>query len=268
MQDLKKREAKIKKRLKHNQKLSLVGFVIVTASAIVAFYTFPSLSTAGWIAIIFAFVTAICWFLPLAMAAAEMATVRGWTNGGIFVWVRNMLGPRWGFLVNWLQFQVTLGFVAIILFTLTSFGFSFGGVDGYNYVNSLRLGTTLAQPTYINYSASYNPGIVFGIGGSILVVIILIALTGQKTTHTMGQFGFTVGIMIPFLIVTGFAIYAVATMKDPLYFIGNTFQKNHHLSIGIFYNSFTLNRQFMSATVMASFMAFFYIKNFKSFKSS
>lgn len=258
MQDLQKKEAKIKKRLKHNQKLSLGGFVVVAASAIVAFYTYPSLSTAGWIAIIFAFVTAICWFLPLAMAAAEMATVRGWTNGGIFVWVRNMLGPRWGFLVNWLQFQVSLGFVAIILFTLTSFGFSFGGPEGYNYVNSLKLGTTLAQPTFFNFSESYNPGIVFGIGASILVVIILLALFGQHRTHQLGQIGFTIGIIIPFLIVTGFAIYTVATMKDPLYLIGNTFQKNHHLSVGTFSNSFILGRQFMTATVMASFMAFMF----------
>jgi amino acid antiporter len=41
------KEAKIKKKLEKNKKVSLMGFVLLTASAIIAFYTFPSLSTAG-----------------------------------------------------------------------------------------------------------------------------------------------------------------------------------------------------------------------------
>ena len=217
------REALIKKRLKKNQKLSLMGFVVVTASAIVAFYTFPSLSTAGWVAIIFAFITALCWFLPLAMAAAEMATVRGWTHGGIFTWVRRMIGPRWGFLVNWLQFQVSLGFVAMIFFVLTSFGFSFAGTEGYNFINSLKLGTTLNQATNVNYSPDYNRSTVFAIGMVLLIGIMALSLLGQKNVHKLGQLGFTLGILTPFLIVTAFSIYTIATMKDPLSLIGTSF---------------------------------------------
>lgn len=253
-----KREKQIKKRLKKNQKLSLMGFVVVTASAIVAFYTFPSLSTAGWIAIIFAFVTAMCWFLPLAMAAAEMATVRGWTHGGIFTWVRNILGPRWGFMVNWLQFQVTLGFVAMIFFVLTSFGFTFGGTDGYNFINSLKLGSTFSQSTNINYSNDYDRNWVFLIGIVLLVFIMALSLLGQHKVHILGELGFTIGILTPFLIVSGFSIYTVATMKEPLSIIGSTFQKSHHFDFFNMGDSFILNKQFMTSTVMASFMAFMF----------
>lgn len=251
-------EKNIKKKLKKNQKLSLMGFVTVTASAIVAFYTFPSLSTAGWIAIIFAFITALCWFLPLAMAAAEMATVRGWTHGGIFTWVRNILGPRWGFLVNWLQFQVTIGFVAMVFFVLTSFGFSFGGVEGYNFFNSLKLGTTINQSSYVNYSSNFNPVYIFLIGMALLILIMGLSLLGQHRTHQAGQFGFIVGILLPFLIVSAFSIYTVATMKDPLSIIGKTFQKEHHFDPVFMGSSFVLNKQFATSTVMASFMAFMF----------
>ncbi len=252
------REALIKKRLKKNQKLSLMGFVVVTASAIVAFYTFPSLSTAGWVAIIFAFITALCWFLPLAMAAAEMATVRGWTHGGIFTWVRRMIGPRWGFLVNWLQFQVSLGFVAMIFFVLTSFGFSFAGTEGYNFINSLKLGTTLNQATNVNYSPDYNRSTVFAIGMVLLIGIMALSLLGQKNVHKLGQLGFTLGILTPFLIVTAFSIYTIATMKDPLSLIGISFIKSHHFDLTNMGSSYTLNKRFASSTVMASFMAFMF----------
>lgn len=251
-------EKAIKKRLKRNKKLSLMGFVVVTASAIVAFYTFPSLSTAGWIAIIFAIITALCWFLPLAMAAAEMATVKGWTHGGIFTWVRNMLGPRMGFMVNWLQFQVTLGFVAMIFFCLTSFGFSFAGVEGYNFINSLKFGTTFNQPSNINYSHSFNRTAVMFIGLGLLVIIMGLSLLGQHKTHKLGQFGFTAGILLPFLIVTGFSIYTIATMDDPLALIGKSFQKSHHFDLVNMGSSYLMNKQFMTSTVMASFMAFMF----------
>ena len=35
--------------------------------------------------------------LPVALCAAEMSTVEGWKNGGIFSWVSQTLGERFGF---------------------------------------------------------------------------------------------------------------------------------------------------------------------------
>lgn len=250
------KEAKIKKKLAKNHKVSLIGFVLLTASAIIAFYTFPSLSTAGWIAIIFAFITATCWFIPIGIAAAEMATLKGWTEGGIFTWARNLLGPRSGFLVTWLQFQVTFGFVAMILFVLSSFSFAFAGADGYNYFNTLKLGTTLNQATSVNLSQTLNQGGAYGIAVALIILLILLSLWGQKRTHQLGQIALIIGILIPFFIVVGFSIYTVSTMEDPLYFIGSSFQKEAHLDPSITGTSYEMNRVFMSSTVMASFMAF------------
>lgn len=251
------KEAKIKRKLAKNHKVSLIGFVLLTASAIIAFYTFPSLSTAGWIAIIFAFITATCWFIPIGIAAAELATLKGWTEGGIFTWARNLLGPRSGFLVTWLQFQVTFGFVAMILFILSSFSFAFAGADGYNYFNTLKLGTTLNQATSVNLSsAPTHQGASYGIAVALIIALILLSLWGQKRTHQMGQIALIIGILIPFFIVVGFSIYTVATMEDPLYFIGKSFQKEPHLDPSVTGTSYEINKAFMSSTVMASFMAF------------
>ncbi|WP_038102499.1 APC family permease [Ureaplasma diversum] len=256
MIDNKKGLAKIHKKLAKNKKVSLMGFVLLTASAIIAFYTFPSLSTAGWIAIIFAFITAMCWFIPIGIAAAELATMKGWTEGGIFTWVRNLIGPRAGFLVTWLQFNVTFGFVAMILFVLSSFSFAFGGAEGYNYINTLKLGTTLNQASSINLSTDYQPGAVYGIAVVLIAGLIGLSLWGQKRCHQLGQFALIIGILLPFAVVVGFSIYTVATLDNPLYFIGERFQKEAHLDPSATGTSYELNKTFMSSTVMASFMAF------------
>ncbi|MCV3728417.1 APC family permease [Ureaplasma miroungigenitalium] len=250
------KEKKVLKKLEKNKKVSLIGFVLLTASAIVAFYTFPSLSTAGWIAIIFAFVTAFCWFIPIGMAAAEMATIKGWTHGGLFTWVRNLIGPRAGFLVTWLQFQVTFGFVAMVLFILSSFSFGFAGGAGYNYFNTLKLGTTLNQASSINLSKTFNSGSAYGIAIAVLFVLIMLSLWGQKRVHQMGQIALIIGILLPFAIVLGFSFYTIANLDDPLYYIGKSFLKEGHLSPNVTGSSYELNKTFMSSTVMASFMAF------------
>ena len=37
--------------------------------------------------------------MPFGLCAAEMATVEAWEEGGVFAWVSNTLGERWGFAV-------------------------------------------------------------------------------------------------------------------------------------------------------------------------
>ena len=57
--------------------------------------------------------------LPVALCAAEMSTVKGWQNGGIFSWVSETLGERFGFAAIFFQwFQITVGFVTMIYFIL------------------------------------------------------------------------------------------------------------------------------------------------------
>ena len=45
-------------------------------------------------------IPAILFLVPTALVAAELAT--GW-KGGVYVWVREAFGNRWGFQAIWLQ---------------------------------------------------------------------------------------------------------------------------------------------------------------------
>lgn len=94
--------------------LGFGGFFAMTASMVMTVYAYPNFASSGLHLIFFLILGGVFWFLPVALVAAEMATVKGWENGGIFAWVGNTLGKRWGFSALFYQwFQITVGFVTM-----------------------------------------------------------------------------------------------------------------------------------------------------------
>jgi len=56
----------------------------------------------GFSLVFFYLLAAALFFIPTILVTAELAT--GWPNtGGVYIWVREAFGPRWGFLTIWLQ---------------------------------------------------------------------------------------------------------------------------------------------------------------------
>ena len=94
--------------------LGFFGFFAITASMVMTVYAYPNFASSGMHLIFFLILGGVFWFLPVALCAAEMATVKGWESGGIFAWVGNTLGKRWGFAALFYQgFQITVGFVTM-----------------------------------------------------------------------------------------------------------------------------------------------------------
>ncbi|MDO7203709.1 hypothetical protein Q5M85_05540 [Paraclostridium bifermentans] len=75
----------------------MFAFFAMTASMVMTVYEYPTFATSGFNLVFFLLLGGILWFLPVALCAAEMATVDGWQEGGIFAWVGNTLGERFGF---------------------------------------------------------------------------------------------------------------------------------------------------------------------------
>ncbi|WP_149808179.1 amino acid permease, partial [Listeria monocytogenes] len=98
---------------------TLFGFFAITASMVMTVYEYPPFATSGFLLVFFLLLGGFLWFLPVALCAAAMATVDGWQEGGIFSWVGNTLGERFGFAAIFFQwFQITVGFVTMIYFIL------------------------------------------------------------------------------------------------------------------------------------------------------
>lgn len=66
------------------KQLSMLGFFAITASMVMAVYEYPTFATSGFSLIFFLLLGGILWFIPVGLCAAEMATVEGWDEGGIF----------------------------------------------------------------------------------------------------------------------------------------------------------------------------------------
>ncbi|WP_373599056.1 glutamate:gamma-aminobutyrate antiporter [Paraclostridium bifermentans] len=173
--------------------LSLFAFFAMTASMVMTVYEYPTFATSGFSLVFFLLLGGILWFLPVALCAAEMATVDGWQEGGIFSWVGNTLGERYGFAAIFFQwFQITVGFVTMIYFILGCVSYIF------------------------NWEALNTVPLIKFIG----VLVIFWGLTfsqlgGTKNTAKIAKAGFIFGIAIPAIILFGLSI-AYIVQGNPL----------------------------------------------------
>lgn len=164
---------------KSTKQLSLFGFFTITASMVMAVYEYPTFATSGFSLVFFLLFGGICWFIPVALCAAEMATVDGWETGGLFAWVSNTLGERWGFAAIFFQwFQITVGFITMLYFIVGALSYVFDW-------------PALNENTLLKFAA---------------VVIIFWILTfsqmgGTKNTARIAMFGFIFGILLPAIVL-------------------------------------------------------------------
>lgn len=169
--------------------LTFFGFFAITASMVMTMYEYPSFASSGFQLVFFLIVGGLLWFLPVAMCAAEMSTVKGWESGGIFAWVGNTLGRRWGFAALFFQwFQITVGFVTMSFFILAAFSYVVG------------------------WSALYDNPLVMFFGVAIIVwLLTLTQLGGTKYTARISKVGFVGGIVVPVIVLLGGLAYYFAT---------------------------------------------------------
>lgn len=107
-------------------KLTLFSFFAMTASMVMTADKYATFASSGFSLAFFLVAGGFLWFIPVSLCAAEMATVEGWEEGGVFTWVGKTIGERFGFAAIFFQwFQITIGFISMIYFILGSFSYVF-----------------------------------------------------------------------------------------------------------------------------------------------
>lgn len=173
--------------LQNKRTLTLWGFFSITAAMVLTVYEYPTFATSKLHLVFFLILGGLFWFIPVALCAAEMATVKGWNDngGGEFSWISHTLGQRYGFAAIFFQwFQITVNFCTMIYFIL----------GALSYVVSWN---ALANNTWVKF-----------IG--VLVIFWLVTLSqfgGTKYTAKIAKIGFMVGILIPSVILFILAIW-------------------------------------------------------------
>lgn len=194
--------------------LSLFGFFAITASLFITVYEYPTFATSGFSLVFFLLLCGFLWFLPVSLCSAELATVDGYQEGGIFGWVSKTLGEKYGFAAIFFQwFQITVGFVTMIYFIIgaLSYVISFPALDS-------------------------NPMYKFI---AVLVIfwgLTLLQLKGTKVTAIFAKLGFVVGITIPVLALFFLTIFHL--------------KSGHHAAISFTASSFIPKWTDMSSLVI------------------
>ena len=172
-----------------SKQLSLLGFFAITASMVMAVYEYPAFATSGFSLVFFLLLGGLLWFIPVGLCAAEMATVEGWQEGGVFAWVSNTLGERWGFAaISFTYLQIAVGFVPMIYFVLGALSY----ILAWPELNTDPVVKTIAA----------------------LVILWALAVTqlgGTKYTAKISKAGFFGGILLPALILVCLAILHLAS---------------------------------------------------------
>ena len=174
--------------------LTLFGFFAMTTSMVMAVYEYPTFATSKLHLVFYLLLGGFLWFIPVALCAAEMATVDGWEKGGVFTWTGKNLGKKYGFANLFFEFfEITVGFVTMIYFILGALSYVFD----WPALNS-------------------NPMIKF-IG--VLVIFWILALSqfgGTKYTAKIAKIGFIVGILLPAAILIILALVYII-QGNPIY---------------------------------------------------
>lgn len=200
--------------------LSVFQLAILTVVAVASLRSLPAMATYGLGSITFYLIPAVLFLVPTALVAAELAT--GW-KGGVYVWVREAFGNRWGFQAIWLQwaqnvvwFPVQLSFIAASI--------AFMVLDPKLANSGLYTAVIILVFYWLSTLLTLRGGNLFakvgswgGIIGTILPGLLLIVLgaiwlgTGEKSQTTLEASQvvppFT-GLASIVLIVSNFLAYA------------------------------------------------------------
>jgi putative glutamate/gamma-aminobutyrate antiporter len=99
---------------KPNVKLSVFTLMMINVAAILSLRALPGLAEYGYALIFYLALAAICFFVPSALVSAELAS--GWPQeGGVYLWVKEAFGPRWGFVAIFMQWAENLPWFPTVL---------------------------------------------------------------------------------------------------------------------------------------------------------
>ena len=177
--------------------MGVFTLAMINVSAIVSLRGLPAESTYGLSSAFYYIFAAIFFLIPVSLVAAELTT--GWPQkGGVFRWVGEAFGPRWGFLAIWLQWiESTIWFPTVLTFAAVSLAF---------------IGTDQRWDVALAANAEY-----------VLLIVLLVYwgatllnMRGMGLSGTITKWGTLFGTVIPaaVLIVLGMAYWALGNPID------------------------------------------------------
>ena len=115
--------SKLKNPVVRAATLGVGALAIMNVTAVVSLRGLPAEATYGLTSVFYYLFAAVFFLIPVSIVAAELATA--WPQkGGVFRWVGEAFGPRWGFVAIFLLWlESTIWFPTALTFAAVSLAF-------------------------------------------------------------------------------------------------------------------------------------------------
>lgn len=124
---------------------------LINVCAICNIKNFPLLAEYGLSVVFFLALSALFFFIPVALVSSELAS--GWPERGVYTWVKTALGDRWGFLAIWLEWiENVIWYPTVLSFIVATFAYIFNPELASNktYV-MISILVTFWSVTFLNF---------------------------------------------------------------------------------------------------------------------
>jgi putative glutamate/gamma-aminobutyrate antiporter len=169
--------------------LNIFFLAMINVAAICSIKNWPLTAVYGFSSLFYFIVSIVLFFIPVSLVSAELAT--GWPErGGVYVWVREAFGHRWGFLAGWLLWiENVVWYPTILSFIAGTIAFSFD--------------PSLADNTLYMFCVIF--GAFWG--------ATLLNLLGMKMSGWISTLGVILGTIIPGVVIIGLGIAWIGSGK-------------------------------------------------------
>jgi putative glutamate/gamma-aminobutyrate antiporter len=163
------------------RKIGPAMLALMTTALVIGLVNLPALAEFGFSLVFFLIVAGLAFFVPMSLVSAELAT--GWPKtGGVYVWVTEAFGQRWGFVAIWLQWlSQVIGFPAGLTFAAATLAYGLGdrGLADDKLYSLLVVLVVFWAGTFINFRGIEASGWMASVGvllGAIIPGAIIIGL--------------------------------------------------------------------------------------------
>ena len=163
------------------QKKPLTAWTIalINVAAICSIKNFALNAAYGLSSAFFLILCALIFFIPVSLVAAELAS--GWPDRGLYTWVREGLGARFGFMAIWLQWIANvIWYPTILSFIASTFAYLFmPELASHKYFVLWTVLIVFWGATFINFLGMNLSGKISSLSaifGTILPIALIIFL--------------------------------------------------------------------------------------------
>jgi putative glutamate/gamma-aminobutyrate antiporter len=165
--------------------IGMLAFAIMNITTIISLRGLPAMAEYGLTSVFYYVFAAVVFLIPTALVAAELAATFP-KQGGVFRWVGEAFGPRWGFAAIYYQWQaIIIWFPTVLIYGAVSLAYIFwpqsfdralAGNKLYTIAVLLAVFWFVTLFTFRGVKASARLSSLGGLFGTIIPGSILIVL--------------------------------------------------------------------------------------------